>query len=52
LIAIVSSNDRAGLADLEALKKNSGLDSTEWEDLLQYSAQVPFFFKNTPFHQT
>lgn len=45
LIAIVSSNDRAGLADLEALKKNSGLDSTEWEDLLQYTAQVPFSSK-------
>jgi dipeptidyl-peptidase-3 len=52
LIAIVSSNDQGSLADLEALKKNAGLDSTEWEDLLQYIAQVPFFFKNPSFHLT
>ncbi len=51
LIAIVS-NDRGGLADLETLKKNSGLDSTDWEDLLQYTAQVPFLFKNPSFHQS
>lgn len=40
LLIATFSNDRDGLADLGALQKNSGLDPTEWEDLLQYTAQV------------
>ncbi len=34
------SNSQGGLADLETLNSASGLNSTEWEDLLQYTSQV------------
>jgi dipeptidyl-peptidase-3 len=39
LIILVFS-ENGGLADLEALKKRSGVGDEEWEDLLQYSSQV------------
>jgi dipeptidyl-peptidase-3 len=41
LIATFCDGQR-GLADLEALQSTSGLSSSEFEDLLQYTAQVPF----------
>ncbi|KIL69741.1 hypothetical protein M378DRAFT_1049236 [Amanita muscaria Koide BX008] len=40
LILIFSTGDGAALADLDALKANSGLTSEDWEDLLQYTTQV------------
>jgi len=38
IIHIFSENGK--LANLEALKKKSGVSDEEWEDLLQYSSQV------------
>jgi dipeptidyl-peptidase-3 len=38
IILIFSENGK--LADLEVLKKKSGVSNAEWEDLLQYSSQV------------
>jgi len=40
LILIFSDGSGRGLADLDALQKNSGLSDTEWEDLLQYTIQA------------
>ena len=38
IILVFSENGK--LANLEALKKKSGVSDEEWEDLLQYSSQV------------
>jgi len=42
IILVFSENER--LANLEALKKNSGVSEEEWEDLIQYSSQVRAWF--------
>lgn len=41
LIAMFSDGkEPAGLADLDLLKSNAGLNDEEWEAMLQYTAQV------------
>ncbi|PPQ86247.1 hypothetical protein CVT25_005576 [Psilocybe cyanescens] len=40
LLISTFSGEKGTLADVEVLQKKSGLSSTEWEDLLQYTSQV------------
>ena len=47
IILIFSQNGK--LANLEALKKKSGVSDEEWEDLLQYSSQVRTQSSDLPF---
>lgn len=47
IILVFSENGR--LANLEALKKKSGVTDEEWEDLLQYSSQVRIRSCHSPF---
>ncbi|KJA27223.1 hypothetical protein HYPSUDRAFT_35833 [Hypholoma sublateritium FD-334 SS-4] len=40
LLILTFSDDKGGFADMDRLKWSAGLDSSEWEDLLQYTTQV------------
>jgi len=40
LLILTFSNGKNSLTDLAELQKASGLNATEWEDLLQYTSQV------------
>ncbi|KZT26206.1 aflatoxin-detoxifizyme [Neolentinus lepideus HHB14362 ss-1] len=40
LLILIFSDNKGNLADLDALKSKSGLGDGDWEDLLQYTAQV------------
>jgi hypothetical protein len=40
IIATFSDKDKKKIVDTEELKKKSGLDEKDWENLLQWSGQV------------
>ncbi|KAH9484285.1 Dipeptidyl peptidase 3 [Psilocybe cubensis] len=40
LLITIFSGENGSLANVDALQKKSGLSTTEWEDLLQYTSQV------------
>ncbi|PPQ66069.1 hypothetical protein CVT26_010811 [Gymnopilus dilepis] len=40
LLILTFSNEQGGLADVEALRKTSGLAANDWDDLVQYTSQV------------
>ncbi|KAF9532974.1 aflatoxin-detoxifizyme [Crepidotus variabilis] len=40
LLIATFSDSKGGLSNFDNLKKEAGLNETEWEDLLQYTAQV------------
>ena len=41
-------SENGKLANLGTLKKHSGVNDEEWEDLLQYSSQVRVWFRSSP----
>lgn len=44
LLIAIFIDAKDSLADLNNIQKAAGLNKTEWEDLLQYSAQVSLSF--------